>query len=317
MSAVRTGTGDRVVAGAARVLRPALAGWRRRESLMAYVFVAPALVHLLVFVVGMMVASAVISAMQWDLLSPPRFVGFQNYANLLGDGLFWLTIRNTFYFVLLTIPTGIACSLALALAVNTKLKGIALFRAAYFVPFVVSMVAVAVVWRWIYSPDYGLLNWFLGLFGVDKVNWLGDSRFAMIAVAVMFVWKSLGWNMTLFLAGLQTIPQHLYEAAELDGANAWRRFRHITWPLLTPTTFFVTVTTMIGNFQVFDAIYLMTRGGPGRSTEVYNYLLYNHAFKFFNMGTAAAMAWMLCALLGVLVVIQFRVLGRRVQYELG
>ena len=216
-----------------------------------------------------------------------------------------------------TLLALIVVSLALALAINTRLKGMTLFRSAYFLPFIVSMVAVAVVWRWVYNGDFGLLNWFLGLFGVPKVDWLGNPTTAMPAVAAMFVWKNLGWNMTLFLAGLQGIPQHLYEAAALDGAGRWQQFRHITWPLLAPTTFFVTVTTIIGNFQVFDAIYLMTQGGPGRSTQVYIYLLYNQAFKFFNMGYAAAMAWVLCLILAVLIFVQFRVLGRRVQYELG
>jgi multiple sugar transport system permease protein len=316
-----TGQDGRVaVANAARPRhkgRKARERYRWRETVAGYLFVAPSLAHLLVFVVGLMVASAVISTWRWDLLTPPEFVGLRNYADLMRDPLFWLAIRNTLFFVALTIPTGIALSLALALAVNTKLKGMVLFRSAYFVPYIVSMVAVAVVWRWVYNGDFGLLNWFLGIFGLHKVDWLNNPKTAMVAVAVMFVWKSLGWNMTLFLAGLQGIPQHLYEAASLDGAGSWQRFRHITWPLLTPTTFFVTVTTMIGNFQVFDAIYLMTQGGPGRSTEVYNYLLYNQAFVFFNMGTASAMAWILCAGLALLIFVQFRVLGRRVQYELG
>jgi ABC-type sugar transport system permease subunit len=264
-----------------------------------------------------MVASAVYSTWRWDLLTAPVFVGLRNYLELLHDSLFWLALRNTVWFVLLTLPTGVALSLALALAVNTRLRGMTLFRSAYFLPFIVSMVAVAVVWRWVYNPDFGLLNWLLGRLGVAKVAWLSNSTTAMPAVAAMFVWKNLGWNMTLFLAGLQGIPGHLYEAAALDGAGRWQQFRHVTWPLLAPTTFFVTVTTVIGNFQVFDAVYLMTQGGPGRSTEVYIYLLYNQGFRFFNMGYAAAMAWVLCLILAVLILEQFRVLGRRVQYDLG
>lgn len=292
-------------------------GRRRRDNLAGYLFIAPAFVHLLVFVVGLMVASLVISTWRWDLLSPPESVGLDNYTRLLSDPEFWLTVRNTVLFVVLTIPAGLALSLGLALAVNTRLRGMVFFRSAYFLPHIVSMVAVAVVWRWVYNAQFGLLNWFIGLFGLAPVDWLNNPRTAMASIAVMFVWKTLGWNMTLFLAGLQAIPAHLYEAASLDGAGAWHRLRHVTWPLLAPTTFFVTVTSIIGNFQVFDAVYLMTKGGPEKTTQVYNYLLYNNAFEFFEMGTASAMAWILCGLLALLVWMQFRIMGRRVQYELG
>jgi multiple sugar transport system permease protein len=320
--ALRTATGEAAPRPAAapepaRRPRRARERYHWRDTVAGYLFIAPSLIHLLVFVVGLMIASAVYSTWRWDLLTPPVPVGLRNYVDLLHDRLFWLALRNTLYFVALTLPGGIIVSLALALAINTRLKGMTLFRSAYFLPYIVSMVAVAVVWRWVYNGDFGLLNWFLGLFGIDKVDWLGNPATAMPAVAAMFVWKNLGWNMTLFLAGLQGIPQHLYEAAALDGAGRWQQFRHVTWPLLAPTTFFVTVTTIIGNFQVFDAIYLMTQGGPGRSTQVYIYLLYNHAFRFFNMGYAAAMAWVLCLILAVLIFVQFRVLGRRVQYDLG
>jgi multiple sugar transport system permease protein len=301
----------------ARAARKGRDPYHWRDTVAGYLFITPSLVHLLVFVIGLMFASAVISLYRWDLLTPAEFVGLRNYYDLVRDPQMWNAMRNTIYFCLLTIPTGIALSLALAIAVNTKLRGMVFFRSAYFLPFIVSMVAVAVIWRWLYNFDFGLLNWLIGLVGFEKVDWLGNPATAMPAVAIMFVWKSLGWNMTLFLAGLQGIPAHLYEAAALDGANRWQQFRYITWPLLSPTTFFVTVTTLIGNFQVFDAIYLMTRGGPGKSTEVYNYYLYNQAFVFFNMGYAAAMAWVLCLILGVLIYVQFRVLGRRVQYELG
>jgi multiple sugar transport system permease protein len=323
MSGLQTRAADAAAADTAVPAKTARARSRTREryrwrdTVAGYLFLAPSLVHLMLFVVGLMVASAVYSTWQWDLLTPPVFVGLRNYLDLAKDPLFWLSLRNTLYFVALTIPPGIALSLGLALAVNTKLKGMVFFRSAYFLPFIVSAVAVAVVWRWLYNADFGLLNWLIGLVGFGKVDWLNNPSAAMPAVAAMFVWKNLGWNMTLFLAGLQGIPQHLYEAAALDGANRWQQFRHITWPLLMPTTFFVTVTSVIGNFQVFDAIYLMTQGGPGRSTTVYNYLLYNQAFQFFNMGYAAAMAWVLCLILAILIFIQFRVLGRRVQYELS
>ena len=292
--------------------------YRGRDTAAAFAFLAPSLIHFMVFIAGLVVASIVISTWRWDLLTPPQEVGTKNYVDLfLHDPLFWQSLRNTLYFVALTIPLGIVLSLALALAVNTKLRGITFFRTMYFIPVVSSMVAVAVVWRWVFNNDFGLLNWFLGLFGIHKVDWLGNPLTAMPAVALMTVWKGLGFTMTLFLAGLQGIPQHLYEAIELDGAGKWQRFRYVTWPLLTPTTFFVSVISVIGSFQVFDAIYLMTSGGPGNSTVVYNFYLFNQAFRYFHMGYAAAMAWILFAVIALLTLLQFRFLNKRVQYELG
>jgi ABC-type sugar transport system permease subunit len=292
--------------------------YRRRDTVAAFLFLAPSLIHFLIFILGLVIASIVISTWRWDLLTPPSEVGARNYTELfLHDPLFWQSLRNTLYYVALTIPLGIVLSLVLALAVNTKLRGITFFRTMYFIPVVSSMVAVAVVWRWVFNNDFGLLNWFLGLFGIHKVDWLGNPITAMPAVALMTVWKGLGFTMTLFLAGLQGIPQHLYEAIELDGAGKWQRFRYVTWPLLTPTTFFVSVISVIGSFQVFDAIYLMTSGGPGNSTVVYNYYLFNQAFRYFHMGYAAAMAWILFVIIALLTLLQFRFLNKRVQYELG
>ena len=205
--------------------------YKGRDTAAAFAFLAPSLIHYAVFIAGLVVASMVISTWRWDLLTPPHEVGMKNYVDLfMHDPLFWQSLRNTLYYVVLTIPLGIVLSLALALAVNTKLRGITFFRTMYFIPVVSSMVAVAVVWRWVFNNDFGLLNWFLGLFGIHKVNWLGNPLIAMPAVALMSVWKGLGFTMTLFLAGLQGIPQHLYEAIELDGAGKWQRFRPITWP---------------------------------------------------------------------------------------
>ncbi|HEX3326006.1 MAG TPA: sugar ABC transporter permease [Actinomycetota bacterium] len=293
-------------------------GYTRRDTVAAFLFLAPSLIHFMIFILGLVVASLVISTWRWDLLTPSHEVGLHNYATMFfHDPLFWTSLKATVYFVLLTIPTGIVLSLALAMAVNTKLRGIVFFRTAYFIPVVSSMVAVAVVWRWVFNNDFGILNWFLGLFGVHKIDWLGNPLTAMPAIALMSVWKGLGFTMTLFLAGLQSIPQHLYEAAELDGAGKWKQFVHVTWPLLTPTTFFVSVISIIGSFNVFDAVYLMTQGGPGNSTTVYNFYLFNQAFRYFHMGYAAAMAWVLFVIIAALSYLQFRFLNRRVQYELG
>ena len=290
----------------------------RKESVVGYLFLMPSLLHFLMFAGGLIVASIAISFTQWDLLSRPQFNGLSNYRELLNDDLFWHAVGRTTLYALFVIPLGMGLSLLLALSVNTRLKGMRYFRTAYFIPTIASAVAVAVIWRWMYSKDVGVINWLLSLVGVGPVNWLGDPDTALWAVAMVQIWRGLGEGIIIFLAGLQAVPLHLHEAASLDGANRWQRFWYITWPLLTPTTFFVGVLEVIGSFQVFDMVYLMTPGGgPDRSTFVYNYYLYTKGFRSFEMGYAAAMAWMLFLLIGLLTLLQFKVLNKRVQYELG
>jgi multiple sugar transport system permease protein len=301
------------------VRRPSLRErWLSRDTLAAYVFLAPALIHFLIFFLGLVVISLGLSFMSWDLFSPPKFIGLENYRRLLFDDPdFWPTFWRTAYYVVLVIPTSVAAELALALAVNARLRAIKFFRATYFIPVVASAVAVALVWGWILNTQSGILNAFLNFFGLGPFDWLGSPRLAMPSVALVQVWRGLGEGMIIFLAGLQAIPQYLYEAAELDGAGRWRKFWSVTWPLLSPTTFFVTVLEVIGSFQVFDMIYLLTHGGPAQATTVYNFELYQEAFQNFRMGYAAAMTWILFVVIGVLTLVQFRVLNRRVQYELG
>jgi multiple sugar transport system permease protein len=293
--------------------------WRRPETLAGYLFIAPALLHSLVFIVAVVFVSALISTWDWDLLSPPEFVGVENYTRLFRDGIWLRALQNTAIFVVLSVPVSIALSLAIALAANTKLRGMTFFRTAYFFPYVASMVSVAIVFRWLYNKDYGLINGFLGIFGIDPVDWLGSCTTALPAVAFVSVWKGLGFNMTLFLAGLQAIPTHLYEAAQLDGAGRWQQFRDITWPLLSPTTFFVSITSMLGFFQTFDSVFLLTggSGGPERCTLLYLTYLQQQGWQFFRMGYAASMSWVLFAFLLVITFVQFKVLNKRVNYELG
>lgn len=306
-----------VAAQAATRGKPPRRRFLTRETLAGYLFIAPGVIHSAIFIVFVLFVSLFLSLTRWDLLSPPEFIGIGNYVKLFTDDLFFITLKNTVIFVVMFIPLTITLSLSLAMAANTQLKGLRFFRTAYFFPYVASMVAVAIVFRWLYNPDFGLINSFLGWFGVDPVNWLGNCSTALPAITLVSVWKGLGWNMTLFLAGLQGIPSHLYEAAALDGAGRWRQFRDITWPLLTPTTFFVLVTSVLGSFQVFDTAYLMTQGGPERCTTTYMYYVYTTGFRFFNMGYAAAMAWFLFAILVVVTIIQFKFLNKRVNYELG
>jgi ABC-type sugar transport system permease subunit len=292
--------------------------WFNRDTLAAYLFLSPALIHFAIFFLGLVLISLGLSFASWDLFSPPKFVGLENYRRLLfEDPDFWPTFWRTAYYVVLVIPTAVVAELLLALAVNTRLRGIRFFRATYFIPVVASAVAVALVWGWILNTENGILNWFLGFFGLGPFDWLGSPRLAMPSVALVQVWRGLGEGMIIFLAGLQAIPQYLYEAAELDGSGRWSKFWHVTWPLLSPTTFFVVVLEVIGSFQVFDMIYLLTHGGPAQATTVYNFELYSQAFRDFRMGYAAAMTWLLFVVIGVLTLIQFRVINRRVQYELG
>jgi multiple sugar transport system permease protein len=291
--------------------------WNKRETIAGYLFVAPSLIHFLVFTVYLMISSLIISTWVWDLLTPHHERGLYNYRTLLfHDPIFRTAFKNTILFALYTIPTGMALGLLLAMAVNTKLRGVGFFRAMYFLPVVVPVVATAIMFRWLYSPDFGLINWGLEQVGLSGRDWLGDPNTALPAIAAMAVWSSLGWTMTFFLVGLQSIPRQLYEAAQVDGAGRWMRFRHITWPLLTPMTFFILVTQTIGNLQgAFDQVYLMTQGGPGYSTYTNSFYLYSQAFRYFHYGYAAAYAWVIFAVIALATLIQFRVLARRINYE--
>ncbi len=289
----------------------------RRRDLAAYLFLLPGLIHFIVFVLFAVLASLGLSFTRWDLLSRPVFIGVQNFVDMVHDDLFWNALRVTFLYVLLSLPAGVVLALGLALAMNQKLRGISFFRACYFIPVVSSMVAVAMVWRWIYQPDFGLLNYLLSLVGITGPDWLGDDRLTMPSLAVLSIWKGLGFNMVLFLAGLQGIPRSLYEAAAIDGAGRWAQFRHVTWPLLTPTTFFVVVLGIIGSFQAFDQVVLMTNGGPGDASRVYTFYLYTKAFRDHAMGYAAALAWVLFAIIAAVTYVQIRFLGHRVNYEVS
>ncbi len=290
-----------------------------REQIAGFLFVAPSLIHFLIFTVYLMLSSLVISTWTWDLLTPHKQRGLYNYSTLLlHDPIFRTAFRNTLVLAVMTVGPGMILGLLLAMVVNTKLRGISIFRAAYFLPVVVPVVATAIIFRWLYNPDFGVINWFLGLFGVAHHDWLGNSSTALPSIAAMSVWQSLGWNMTFFLVGLQSIPTQLYEAAKLDGAGAWMRFRHITWPLLTPMTFFILVTSTIGSLQGgFDSVYLMTQGGPGYSTYTNSFYLYSQAFRYFHYGYAAAYAWVLFLVIAVITFLQFKFLSKRINYDFG
>jgi multiple sugar transport system permease protein len=290
-----------------------------QERRAALLFLAPSAIHFAIFTLLALIASLVISTWSWDLVTPHSSVGLGNYTGLLGDPAFWSSLGVTLLYSLITIPAGLALGMAMALALNTRLRGAKAFRFIYFVPYVAPMAAVALLWRWIYNSDFGLLNWMLSwvLPGEIHIDWLGTPYLALVAVGAMDVWKNLGWGVTIFTAGLLAIPQHYYEAAALDGASAWQRFRYITFPLLTPTTFFLVIMGVIQSFQTFDSIYLMLGQNPGSEATTYNFYIWSQGFRYQNMGYASALSWVLFLIIGGVTFLQFRFLNKRVNYELG
>ncbi len=289
----------------------------RHEARWAWVFILPALFIIGVFSLLPTVGSFAISFTSWDLLGTPQWVGLHNYRALLEDPLFYKVVSNTLWFVVLYVVLDMVIALGLAVALNQKIKGLAMFRTAYFLPVVTSMVAVSIVWEWIYDPGYGILNAVVGWFGIEKVHWLSDPRFALPCLVVMSVWKSLGYTMILFLAGLQAIPTEYTEAAAVDGASGLTRFFRITLPLLGPTLLLVGIMATIRAFQTFDSVYLMTQGGPRRATTVVVYWLFQNAFTYFKLGKASALAYMLFAVLLGLTLMQWSLRKRWVHQEEG
>lgn len=292
---------------------------KARETRAAWLFLLPSGLHFLVFTVIALVASLVISTWQWDLVTPHESVGLGNYTGLLHDAAFWQSLGITLLYSAITIPSGIALGLVIAMALNTKLRGVKVFRFIYFIPYVAPMAAVALLWRWIYNSDFGLLNWALSsiLPGEIHIDWLGTPYLALVAVAAMDVWKNLGWSLTIFTAGLLAIPQHYYEAAALDGASPWQRFRLITFPLLAPTTFFLVVMGVIGSFQTFDSIYLMLGDTPGPEAVTYNFYIWSEGFRYQSMGYASALSWVLFLIIGGITFIQFKFINKRVNYDIS
>jgi multiple sugar transport system permease protein len=269
-----------------------------------------------VFTALAVVASAGIALTDWDLLSPPEFVGFKNFVRLLTrDDTYFKVLRNTLVFTVSSVSATMVLSLLVALAMNAALRGIVIFRTAYYLPVVTSSVAVAVVWTWFYNPDFGPLNYYLAAVGLKPPPWLGSPDWALPAVIIVAIWKSVGYDMILWLAGLQGIPQHLYEAAAIDGAGRWRRFTAITLPLLTPTTFFVLVISLIQAFQVFDTVQVMTGGGPADASRTMVVYIYDQGFRFLKMGYAAAVAWMLFLFIFLITIVQWRLQKQWVSYD--
>ena len=292
-------------------------GMARREALTFYLLISPWLIGLLLFVLGPMIASLFISFTRWDLLSPAKFVGLQNYEKMFArDPLFWQSLKVTVRYTVVYVPLELVGGLVLALLMNQKLRFRGVFRTIYYLPSVLPGVAFVVLWMWILNPDVGLINTLLSYVGIEGPRWLADPQWALPALLMMSLW-GLGRSMVIYLASLQGIPQHLYEAAAIDGANTWQAFWKITLPMLTPTIFFNLVLSVISTFQTFTSAFVATDGGPLDSTLFYVLYLFRQAFQFFNMGYASALAWILFLLILMLTLLIVRSADRWVYYEGG
>jgi len=281
----------------------------------ALLFLSPTLLVFSMFVLFPVFFSFYLSFHKWNMFSADTaFVGLENYSRILRNPEFWGVLKNTVVYTLGTIPLNMSLALLVAFFLNKKIAGKKFLRTAFFAPVIMSSVAAAVIWRWVYEPNFGLLNYCLSWFGIPAINWLNDPTAAMFALIVMGVWKTFGVNMVLFSAGLQGIPDHYYEAAEIDGAGRWQKFWSITLPLLSPTTFFILVMSVIGSFQVFDTVYVLTSGGPLGTTKVLVFYLYEHAFKFFEMGYASAVAYVMFVIIFVLTLLQTKYLKGTIHY---
>jgi len=295
--------------------RTAGRGTRARDARWALLFLAPTLIGLAVLSAGPILATFGISLTKWDMLTTPQFVGIDNYVKLLGDDRFQKALRNTAFYTAVSVPVGLLLALGLASALNQQIRGIAWIRTAYFLPLVTSATAIALVWLWMYSPT-GLLNDILGVFGIPPQRWVSDPTLAMPSIIAMSVWQGLPANVIIFLAGLQAIPSEYYDAAGVDGAGRWNRFRQITLPLLTPSIFFTGILSLIGAFQVFDQVYVMANPGkPSEATITLVYFIYESGFRNFKMGYAGAASWIMFLIVAVATLIYFRTQDRWVHYQ--
>ena len=292
---------------------PRRSRWRRNVE--GWLFIAPVILGILVFQFAPLLVSIYASLTDWDGISPARFVGLNNFKTLFtGDPLFITTLKNTAYFTIGTVPVSIAVGFGLALLCNQPIRGVAIFRTAYFAPFVTNIVAIGFVWFYFFQPTDGVLNGILGVGGIHGPAWLSSSTWVMPALISVSVWQGVGYPMIILLAGLQGIPIELQEAATVDGAGRFRRMWSITMPLLTPQFFFLSITQFISSFQVFGLIYVLTKGGPGHDSTVYIYYLYQNAFAYGKMGYASAMAWLVFVLIALVTFVQWKLQKRWVFY---
>jgi len=290
--------------------------YKHQQWFWGYLFILPALMGFFVFMLYPMFAGIYLGFTEWVGFGSIKWVGLKNWVKLFHDRHFLKAIWNTTYYTLGILAIGVPLALLLALLLNQKfLKWRNFFRAAYYLPVISMMVAVSMLWKWLLSPNHGLVNYLLGLVGLPGVNWLLDPRWAMPGLILMSIWKGTGFNMVIFLAGLQGIPKMYYEAAEIDGANRWHKFRYVTLPLLSPTTYFIIITTMIHSFQIFQQAYILTEGGPREATTTIVYYIYKNAFEWFQMGYACTQGVLLLAILVLATLFQQWLQKRWVFYD--
>lgn len=274
---------------------------------MAYVFIAPALILFAVFTIIPVVMAMYLSFTNYDVLSQMDWVALDNYKRLFQDSLYWTTFKNVIFYSVIFVPLNILISLGMAMLMNFKFPGIRLFRTLNYMPTLTSAVAAATVWIWLLHPEFGLVNEMLGWFGITGPAWLAQTETAMLSIIMVTLWQSIGSNMVIYIAGLQGVPDYLYESAKLDGATAFARFRYITWPQLRPTTFLISTMAIIGALQLFDQAFVLTQGGPGNMTKTPVYLIYQQGFKQLQMGYASAQAFILAIAILIFSLINMRI----------
>jgi multiple sugar transport system permease protein len=287
---------------------------RQREALWGYAFMLPWILGFVIFLVGPMIASLYFSFTEYKVVRPPVWLGLDNYTRMFDDDLFYHSLRVTTVYTVLSVPLSIVGGLAIAVLLNQRVRFSGFFRTIFYLPSVISGVAVAIVFAWIFNYRFGILNYFLSLVGIEGPNWLGHPRYVLWAFVIMSLW-GIGSTVVIFLAALQGVPVALYEAAEIDGANAWRRFWRITLPMISPAILFVLIMGVIGTFQSFTQAYIMTGGGPANATLFYLLYLYKNAFNWFEMGYASALAWVLFVIIMVMTLLLLRSSARWVYYE--
>ncbi|HEY3283283.1 MAG TPA: sugar ABC transporter permease [Armatimonadota bacterium] len=287
---------------------------KQQGTISGLLFVSPWLIGLGTFLLYPIVASFYYSLCDYSVLERPVFIGLANYQQLMQDEVFWKALGNTLYYAGFSLPLGLILALSLAVLLNTGVKGMPIYRTIFFVPSMVPTVALAILWLWIFNGQYGVLNFFLAFFGVKGPGWLSDPAWSKPALVLLAMW-GVGNAVVIYLAGLQDVPVHLYEAADLDGASAWQKVRHVTLPMVSPVIQFNLIMGVIGTFQIFAVPYVMAPGGqPARSAYMYSVYLYDNAFQYLKMGYASAMAWMLFVMVLILTVLAFKVSSRHVHY---
>jgi len=288
----------------------------RKDELLGWLTVTPALVSQILFIYLPLATALYISFNNWNLIRPMRWVGLDNYKAMFTSADFWNSLKITAIYVVGTVIPSVVLGLVLALFLNIKwLKGKGMLRTLFYIPVITSMAAAAVIWGWLFESNYGLVNVMLGWFGIGKIAWLSDPNYSLVALMIIGIWKRVGYNMVLFLAGLQAIPSVYYEAADIDGASSYQKIMSITLPLLSPTTLFVFIVQFIASFRVFVSVSVMTRGGPAKSTQVITYYLYENAFRYLKFGYASAVAVFMFLLMVFFTVFQFRASKNKVFYS--